>query len=236
MLRRLAALVIAPALLVGGLAATSAGAAGDSNAASFVSKANAARQSRGMRAYVVKSDLAAVATRHSQRMASKNSLYHNPNLGSEVSGWQIVGENVGSGGSVDSIHQALMDSPTHRANILSREFTEIGVGTVTDSRGVIWVTQVFRLPAQAAAPVVTAPVHTQASRSVTRTPVRTAPKAPVRVAVKAAPKRPAVERAPVRPDASAFLAALAPKPGTTAQADPFAQVMAYADAMAALAR
>lgn len=231
MLRKLAVLVLAPVLFLGVAAATQASAAGDAHAGSFVAKANAERTSRGLRALVVKSDLTAVAARHSARMASQSKLYHNPSLGSEVSGWQVVGENVGNGGSVESIHTALMNSPAHRANILATEYTEIGIGTVTDSRGVIWMTQVFRLPM--AAPKVTPPVQKQVSRSVVRVPVQRPAVKPVAKPAAVAPKRPA-PAAPVRPDASRFLTALATE--TVEATNPFAQAAAYADTMSALAR
>ena len=235
MLRKLAALVLTSAVVLGGVAVTQAGAAGDSNAASFVAQANAERRERGLRAYVVKADLAAVAARHSERMAERNTLYHNPNLGSEVRGWQVVGENVGQGGSVDTIHAAFMDSPAHRANILATDYTEIGVGTVTDDNGVLWVTQVFRLPANA--PKVAQPVAAEAARTVVRVPVRrpaAAPAAP-RVKAAAAPAKPRTAPAPVadRPEAAAFLGALA---GTAGPADPFGTALAYADTLAALTR
>lgn len=232
MLRRIAALVLAPAILLGGagLAHAATTTTSDTNAASFVSKTNAERQARGLRPYVVKSDLTAVATRHSARMASKNTLYHNPNLGSDVDNWQVVGENVGMGGTVESIHQAFMDSQHHRENILSREFTEVGIGTVTDSRGVIWVTQVFRLPLKTAA--ISAPVSTQASRSVTRAPVRAAAPKPVKVVAKA-PARPVRTLVAARPDADVLAGALAPASPTF---DSLTLALAYADTMKALAR
>lgn len=230
-LRKFAALVIIPAILLGGAAATQASAAGDAHAGSFVAKTNAERTSRGLRALVVKSDLTAVAARHSARMAAQSKLYHNPSLGSEVSGWQVVGENVGNGGSVDSIHRAFMNSPAHRANILATEYTEIGYATVTDSRGVIWITQVFRLPM--AAPTVAPPVRKQVSRSVVRVPARRPVVKPVAKPAAVAPQRPARPAAPVRPDASRFLAALATE---TVDANPFAQATAYASTMSALAR
>ena len=232
MLRKLAALLIAPAVLAGvALGATAADAAGDANAASFVSRANSERTSRGLRAYVVTSDLVAVAARHSARMASKNSLYHNPALASEVTGWRIVGENVGMGGSVDSIHEAFMDSPDHRANVLSTDYTEIGVGTVTDSRGVLWVTQVFRLPSQA--PAVTKPVTQTAARSVTRVPVK---QPVVRATVKAAPaaKRAVVAPVRVRAGGTAFLGALAAQ--APAANDPFTLALTFERTMSALVR
>jgi hypothetical protein len=207
----------------------SAASAADTNASSFVAKANAERQARGLRPYAVSADLSAVARRHAQRMASQKSLYHNPNLGSEVSGWQVVGENVGTGGTVQSIHQAFMDSPAHRANILATDYTQIGVGTVTDSDGVMWVTQVFRLPMNAvAAPAPARPRVVVAART------RTAParKAAVRTVVKPARVAAPVQVAPVAVDTAALVSALAES--TTVNA--FGQALAYADTVTELGR
>lgn len=119
--------------------------AASSEESEFMSKANAERSSRGIHRLTWRDDLASVARRHSRRMAEQNSLYHNPNLRDEVSDWEVVGENVGYGPSVDNLHQAFMDSPGHRRNILDQEYTHIGVGTVWD-HGVLWVTQVFMRP------------------------------------------------------------------------------------------
>ena len=149
MLRTVARLLAPVVLATLALGAARADAAGDANAAGFVSRTNAARQAKGLRPFVVASDLAAVARRHSARMSSQQNLHHNPRLGSEVSGWQVVGENVGTGGTGESIHTAFMNSPAHRANILAADYVEIGVGTVTDGKGRIWVTEVFRVPLRA---------------------------------------------------------------------------------------
>lgn len=226
MLRRIVALLPVTMVLAGVAFWGSAATAAETQAAAFVRKANAERTSRGLPAYTVASDLATVARRHSERMAAKHTLYHNPNLGSEVSGWQVVGENVGMGGDVDSIHQAFMDSPAHRANILATDYTQIGVGTVTDSDGVMWVTQVFRLPMNAvAAPAPARPRVVVAART------RTAParKAAVRTVVKPARVAAPVQVAPVAVDTAALVSALAES--TTVNA--FGQALAYADAMAA---
>jgi uncharacterized protein YkwD len=230
-----AAALLVAAVAVAGLAATASTAtAADSNAAAFVTRTNAARRAQGLPGYAVAADLAAVARRHSAEMAAKQSLYHNPNLGSEVSGWQVVGENVGTGGTVDSIHTAFMNSPAHRANILATDYTQIGVGTVTDANGRMWVTEVFRLPYRAS--VVTAPVTVRAARSATRTAPVTAPRRPVaRPAAPVAHRAVPVPLAPVRADAAAFAAALAPA-GAAAPVtnDPLAQALTYTAAMSAL--
>ena len=117
--------------------------------AQFVAQLNQARQAAGLPTVKVAGDLTAVARSHSERMAGQSNLHHNPNLGSDVSGWQKVGENVGRGPSVGAIHTAFMDSPGHRANILGGDWVEVGVGVVVRD-GQLWVTEVFRLPTSSA--------------------------------------------------------------------------------------
>ena len=102
MLRRLSSLIVATAVAVGALAAAAPAAHASTEESQFTSLANQERAKRGLRSYTVASDLVAVARRHAQRMASKGSIWHNPNLGSEVTNWQAVGENVGMGGSASS--------------------------------------------------------------------------------------------------------------------------------------
>jgi hypothetical protein len=111
----------------------------------FVDSVNAERAQRGLARLRVATDLRDVARRHSVRMADTKSLYHNPNLRTDVTGWQRLAENVGRGPSVASLHSALMASTGHRANILDGAVTEIGIGV--EVRGsTVWVTQVFRQP------------------------------------------------------------------------------------------
>ena len=172
----------------------------------FVSRANGARASRGLRAYAVRSDLTAVARRQAARMAASGRMYHNPNLGSEVSGWRNVGENVGRGPDVRSIHNAFMGSSAHRANILSTTYTEIGVGTARSSSGELFVSQVFRRPTRATTSYAAPRPTTTAPRPVVRTSPtrasRSAPRAPltVRGPVAAPPRKPAVvvDRTPAK--------------------------------------
>lgn len=114
--------------------------------ASFVAKANAERAAHGLPALSAQSSLVATARSWSSAMAGRSTLSHNPDLASQVSGWQAVGENVGRGPSVDAIHAALMASPSHRANILDPRWSQIGIGVVVQD-GTVWVTQVFRQPA-----------------------------------------------------------------------------------------
>lgn len=112
------------------------------------------RTRAGLASYRVAPDLADVARAHAQVMAAGGRLYHNPSLREQVQDWEVVGENVGSGEAAEEIHQAFMDSSTHRRQIVSTRLVEVGVGVVRRD-GLIWVSQVFRLP-MAAAPANTA--------------------------------------------------------------------------------
>lgn len=91
-----------------------------------------------------RADLVALARKHSGRMASSSSIYHNSRLADEAPpDWQSLGENVGVGPECSEIHQAFMNSPTHRKNILDTDFNLIGVGVVITQDGSIYVTEVF---------------------------------------------------------------------------------------------
>lgn len=204
MLRRLASVLVASTIVLTGFAAAAPAASASSTAESqFVSLANSARSNKGLRSYSVASDLVSVARRHAQRMASKGTIYHNSSLGSEVSGWQAVGENVGMGGSASSIHQAFMNSTAHRANILDSDFTQVGMGVAYDADGVMYVTQVFRKPTGS---TYTAPAPAPKPRATTAPRTRTTykPATTTTVAKPAAPK-PAAKPVVKRPDPRAAL-------------------------------
>lgn len=139
----------------------------------FVSLINKERTSRGIKSLTVKSDLVSVARRHSERMAAKGSIWHNNNLPNEVSGnWTALGENVGMGPTVDSLHKAFMNSPGHRANILDREYNQIGVGVVVKD-GTIYVTEVF---AARASTTTTATKTTTTRTTTTKTTTASKPR------------------------------------------------------------
>ena len=109
----------------------------------FVEIVNAHRPNVGLAPLTVDAALVASARSHSQRMASSGTIFHNQNLPNEFAGqnWAALGENVGTGGSVETIMDALMNSPAHRANILG-DYDRIGVGIVMVG-ATYYVTQVF---------------------------------------------------------------------------------------------
>jgi hypothetical protein len=151
---------------------TPALAAGSASAeADFLARINDARAADGLPRYAVSSDLTGVARSHSQEMARRQRLYHNPSLTTDVHDWQAVGENVGEGPTVADIHQAFMNSSPHRSNILDHDFTEAGIGVSVDGNGTIWVTEDFRQPMPTAAstrspPTTAVPTPTAAPATV----------------------------------------------------------------------
>ena len=165
--------------------------------AEFVRLAGRERSAAGLPAYAERADLADVARRWARRMAAEGRLYHNPRLGDEVDNWQAVGENVGRGPSVDDIHRAFMDSADHRREILSTDFTEVGVGVAIAADGEIWVAEVFRQPMAAAAKPAPAPAAAPAPA-----PAAVAPRPAPRAARAVAPRPEAAPATPAAPAAA----------------------------------
>jgi uncharacterized protein YkwD len=146
--RALAALVAVLAVVTTAFVAGAA-TAGPAGATSvedvFTQHINSARATRGIPRLAVSADLVRVARGQANRMASQDLLYHNPNLTSEVKNWRWVGENVGYGPDAITVVVAFMQSAPHKANILDRDYTQVGVGAVTVGDRV-WVAEVFRRP------------------------------------------------------------------------------------------
>lgn len=140
-MRRLSAILTMTAL-VGAVLVVTAAPAIASAEGDLVAMVNRERTSRGLSRLAVASDLVAVARRHSARMAANGQISHNPAVSAETKNWEAIGENVGSGRTATRIHNAFMDSVTHRANIVRGRYTKIGIGVVSKG-GVIYVTQVF---------------------------------------------------------------------------------------------
>ena len=113
---------------------------------------NIERQKAGLDALYIDSKISDVARVKSKDMADLNYFDHySPTYGMANNmllrfgiTYSFWGENIASGQDTPEIvvHE-WMNSPTHRANILSQNFTFIGVGYYLDTDGTPFWTQLF---------------------------------------------------------------------------------------------
>ena len=55
-----------------------------------------------------------------------------------------IGENVAEASSIEACHRAVWRSASHRENLLSRRFREVGIGVARGKNGGTFVVQLFR--------------------------------------------------------------------------------------------
>jgi len=146
-------------------AALEAPAAGESAAVgervlALVNEARADRRRCGLKRFeavpplVASAALQAAASAHAEDMARRGVMDHAGGDGSTPAeratragyDWRTVGENVATGQSTpEQVVAGWLDSPRHCANIMSADFTEMGVAVASNAGGVYW-TQVFGAP------------------------------------------------------------------------------------------
>lgn len=126
-------------------------AASASDVSALIDLINAERADAGLTELAVQTDLVGAAEAQAAVIAAAGELSHTSDLGSITTGWVKMGENVGLAGSVETVHQAFMDSEGHRANILDAGYTHLGVGVVEDGAS-LWVAEVFMQSSPAVAP------------------------------------------------------------------------------------
>lgn len=118
---------------------------------------NSERVTIGLPALNLDPILTDVARRHSSDMAKRNYFSHlepQPNpltpldryakaLGKQPD--LVVGENLGRAEEplMGMLHECMMKSPEHKANILDKEYTQIGVGIYMLPEGKVWITQMY---------------------------------------------------------------------------------------------
>jgi uncharacterized protein YkwD len=99
--------------------------------------ANSARSSKRTHRYAMNTKLRGIALQWAKHLASAGALSHNPDLVSDISKvcphWTTLGENVGvsTGPSAGELFSAYMHSPPHKANILDKHYTVVGIETFT---------------------------------------------------------------------------------------------------------
>lgn len=111
---------------------------------------NAARAAEGQKTLARDAALDKLAKAHSDEMMKAKMIGHDvgggdPSARIKAAGVKakIAGENVASAASSQNAHRALWSSPSHRTNVLSGDFSKVGVAAVKDAEGRLWVTQLF---------------------------------------------------------------------------------------------
>ncbi len=121
---------------------------------------NASRASSGLGALKWSAALAAGAHKHNALMSADDEMAHQlpgePAIGTRITNdgvkWTWCGENIGWTSEINSngalwLHQSMMaEKPPndgHRANILSTNFTMVGVDILIDSHQRLWLTEDF---------------------------------------------------------------------------------------------
>jgi hypothetical protein len=111
---------------------------------------NEARASAGVAPVSRDANLDDVARRHAERMVGRGELAHDLGEGDprerlRAAGVEAryAGENVAHALNVPLAHRFLWSSPSHRANLLGRDFHHVGVAVTRDERGDAWVVELF---------------------------------------------------------------------------------------------
>jgi uncharacterized YkwD family protein len=112
---------------------------------------NAARKQNGLSPLKSDNQLIDVARMKSKDMIDKNYFSHNsPTYGSPFDmlksfgiSYLKAGENIAGNQTVQKAHDALMNSPGHRKNILSPDYTHVGIGIQEGGNYGNMFTQIF---------------------------------------------------------------------------------------------
>jgi uncharacterized protein YkwD len=115
---------------------------------------NAERKAEGLPPLKPNPKLFAAARAHSENMAKQSKLDHvldekSPADRVKAAGYafRMVGENVEHNAPTPAeAVKDWMNSPGHKANILNKDFTEIGIAVARNDKGEPYWTQVFARP------------------------------------------------------------------------------------------
>ncbi|HZT64365.1 MAG TPA: CAP domain-containing protein [Acidimicrobiales bacterium] len=116
----------------------------------LASQINQTRTQHGVAPLLVDSRLESVARSWVVQMADSGRVSHNPNLENQApSDWEYLGENVGSGPSLQAINDAFVASADHYANIVDRNYNAMAVAAV-NVNGVVYAVEDFEYSPSAA--------------------------------------------------------------------------------------
>lgn len=112
---------------------------------------NADRAAAGLPALRWNQALANLGQNYAKDMIQRNFFAHNDPDGRtpfdrmKAAGisYRYAGENLAINRDVASAEKAFMNSAGHRANILNKNYTEVGIGVQRDAKGSVYVVQEF---------------------------------------------------------------------------------------------
>ena len=112
---------------------------------------NRDREKHGLAPLVYSAALTELADRYAADLIARGFFSHDDPDGRSpfdrmrVAGiaYRHAGENLAINDSVDAAQAAFMNSPTHRANVLQPQFTEVGIGVRVAPNGKTYVVQKF---------------------------------------------------------------------------------------------
>lgn len=96
----------------------------------FIALINELRINNSLNSLIENPQLTDSARIWAATLAESGTVGHDPGLKDSYAEYEALGENVGMGGSVQAIFNALVASPGHYENMVRPEFSEIGVGVV----------------------------------------------------------------------------------------------------------
>jgi uncharacterized protein YkwD len=112
---------------------------------------NADRAKNGLSALKLNSQLTTLGGNYAQDMINRNYFSHNNPEGQTPFdrmknagiSYTYAGENIAINNNVTAAETAFMNSSGHKANILNKNYTDVGVGVRYDSKGSAYVVQEF---------------------------------------------------------------------------------------------
>ncbi|MDI6618528.1 MAG: CAP domain-containing protein [Clostridiales bacterium] len=122
-----------------------------SEESAMLSLLNTSRTNNGLKALKIDEQITKVARLKAQDLAKNNYFSHvSPTYGSPFDmmkkygiSYLYAGENLAKNTNVNAAETALMNSPSHRQNILNSNFNYVGIGVASDGNGSKIYTQMF---------------------------------------------------------------------------------------------
>lgn len=157
--------IMVTALTLGSIAGPAFAAPGDIDR--ILVDTNTARADQGLPALKHNTAIDAVAQAWAQKMAT-DGFAHNPSYSTQIpAGWSLASENIAGGYSSATVVNAWLNSPGHRANIMSAA-TDIGIGFYVAPNGTAYSVQNFAKypPSTTLATFTAAPVPTVSGSAI----------------------------------------------------------------------